>query len=463
MKKGWSEDWLAVLLGLLLLGVALGAVLSGKARPDAPSPAKAAAIDAADQKKEKPKVENPLKSLIATPAKWTDSPLESLQKAPLGLLGGLLICTAVFGLGVWLGGDRLGPFLKAFPLLFLLATLAYLLSEQAVIKYYGLEYALWALLVGLLISNTVGTPALLRPAVRTELYIKVGLVLLGAEVLFGKLLALGIPGICIAWITTPIVLITTYWFGQRILKMESRSLNMVISADMSVCGVSAAIATASACKAKKEELSLAIGISLAFTVIMMVVQPMVIRAMGLDPVVGGAWIGGTIDSTGAVAAAGAALGKEAELVATTVKMIQNILIGVVAFFVAVYWVTAVERTPDSRPDAGEIWRRFPKFIFGFLAASIVMSVVNDAVAGGPEIVKATIDGATKTLRGWFFCLAFVSIGLETNFRELGRFLRGGKPLTLYVCGQALNLALTLLMSWLMFKVVFPGAADVLGK
>ena len=463
MKKGWSEDWLAVLLGLLLLGVALGAVLSGKPGPDVPSPTKAAAIEAADQKKEKPKIENPLKPLIATPAKWTDSPLESLQKAPLGLVGGLLICTALFGLGVWLGGDRLGPFLKAFPLLFALATLAYLLSEQAVIKYYGLEYALWALLVGLLISNTIGTPALLRPAVRTELYIKVGLVLLGAEVLFGKLLALGIPGICIAWITTPIVLITTYWFGQRVLKMESRSLNMVISADMSVCGVSAAIATASACKAKKEELSLAIGISLAFTVIMMVVQPMVIRAIGLDPVIGGAWIGGTIDSTGAVAAAGAALGKEAELVATTVKMIQNILIGVVAFFVAVYWVTAVERTPDSRPDAREIWRRFPKFIFGFLAASVLMSVVNDAVAGGPEIFKATIDGATKTLRGWFFCLAFVSIGLETDFRELGRFLRGGKPLTLYVCGQALNLALTLLMSWLMFKVIFPGAADVLGK
>lgn len=287
MTKGWSEDWLAVLLGLLLLGVSLGAVLSGRVGTDAPSPEKAAAIDAAPQKKDQPKIENPLKPLIATPAKWTNSPLESLQKAPLGLLGGLLICTAVFGLGVVLGGGRLGPYLKAFPLLFGLATLAYLLSEQAVIKYYGLEYALWALLVGLLISNTIGTPALLRPAVRTELYIKVGLVLLGAEVLFGKLLALGIPGICIAWITTPIVLITTYWFGQRILKMESRSLNMVISADMSVCGVSAAIATASACKAKKEELSLAIGISLAFTVIMMVVQPIVIRAIGLDPVIGG--------------------------------------------------------------------------------------------------------------------------------------------------------------------------------
>jgi uncharacterized integral membrane protein (TIGR00698 family) len=449
VKKGWSEDWLAVVLGLLLLGVALGAVWTARAT--------------AGQTDEKASVENPLKPYLATPAKWKESPLEAVAQPAVGLVGAMVVCLAVFALGVRLGGGPVEPFLKAFPLLFLLAVLAYLLSEQAVIKYYGLEYALWALFTGLLISNTVGTPALLRPAVRTELYIKVGLVLLGAEVLFGKLLALGIPGICIAWITTPIVLITTYWFGQRVLKMESRSLNMVISADMSVCGVSAAIATASACKAKKEELSLAIGISLAFTVIMMVVQPMVIRAIGLDPVIGGAWIGGTIDSTGAVAAAGAALGKEAELVATTVKMIQNILIGVVAFFVAVYWVTAVERTPDSRPDAREIWRRFPKFIFGFLAASVVMSVVNDAVAGGPEIVKATIDGATKTLRGWFFCLAFVSIGLETNFRELGRFLRGGKPLTLYVCGQALNLALTLLMSWLMFKVVFPGAADVLGK
>ncbi|MFN9914991.1 MAG: putative sulfate exporter family transporter, partial [Pirellulaceae bacterium] len=105
----------------------------------------------------------------------------------------------------------------------------------------------------------------LRPAVSPELYVKTGLVLLGAEVLFGKLLMLGIPGMLVSWTVTPIVLVATYIFGQRVLKMESRALNMVISADMSVCGVSAAIATAAACRAKKEELSLAIALSLVFT------------------------------------------------------------------------------------------------------------------------------------------------------------------------------------------------------
>ncbi|MEZ6112913.1 MAG: putative sulfate exporter family transporter [Pirellulaceae bacterium] len=168
--------------------------------------------------------------------------------------------------------------------------------------------------------------------------------------LLSQLVALGLPGVFVAWVVTPIVLISTYVFGQRVLKIESNSLNMVISADMSVCGVSAAIATAAACKAKKEELSLAIGMSLSFTVVMMVVMPVLIRLFGIDDILGGAWMGGTIDSTGAVAAAGAALGEDALKVAATVKMIQNILIGVVAFGVAVYWVTCVE--PNSGAPAG---------------------------------------------------------------------------------------------------------------
>ena len=261
---------------------------------------------------------------------------------------------------------------------------------------------------------------------------------------------------------TPVVLIGTYAFGQRVLKMESRSLNMVICADMSVCGVSAAIATAAACKAKKEELSLAIGLSLAFTVAMMVLMPPLIQWMELGPVVGGAWIGGTIDSTGAVAAAGGMLGETSLAVAATVKMIQNILIGFVAFGVAVYWVTVVERDASGpRPSVSEIWRRFPKFVLGFLAASLLFSLLS---LGNPEsqaVASAAIGGTSETLRGWLFCLAFVSIGLETNFRELSRFLVGGKPLVLYVCGQTLNLVLSLAMCWLMFEKVFPDVARAL--
>ena len=303
-----------------------------------------------------------------------------------------------------------------------------------------------------------------RAAARTEFYIKTGLVLLGASVLFSRLLALGLPGIGVAWVVTPIVLISTYAFGQRVLKMESRSLNMVISADMSVCGVSAAIATAAACKAKKEELSFAIGLSLSFTVIMMIVMPAVIKATGMSEILGGAWMGGTIDATGAVVAAGALLGKEAAEVAATVKMIQNILIGVTAFGVATYWVTCVEKDDSGvRPNAMEIWYRFPKFVLGFVLASAVFSTLYEVLPGGDAIVNAMVKDSTKTLQGWFFCLAFVSIGLEVNFRDLSQYLKGGKALALYVCGQTLNLILTLAMAWLMFEVLFKDQLQELVK
>ncbi len=322
---------------------------------------------------------NPLKPYIGKLSSWDSNPGDAFadkkgSSVLPGLIGVLVALTVLYSIGLAGIGQMSRGFPLAFLFVFVLATLAFLLAGQKVIENFNLEYALWALVVGLIISNTVGTPRFVQPAIQTEFYIKTGLVLLGAEVLINRLLALGVPGIFASWLVTPVVLIGTYAFGQKVLKMESRSLNMVICADMSVCGVSAAIATAAACRAKKEELSLAIGLSLAFTVVMMVVMPPIIQWMDLGPVLGGAWIGGTIDSTGAVAAAGGMLGDTALAVATTVKMIQNILIGFVAFGVAVYWVTVVERTPDAkRPSLMEVWRRFPKFVLGFLAASLLFS------------------------------------------------------------------------------------------
>ncbi len=475
-----SDDWWAIWVGGFLL---LASFLVVYATLPSPEEIRTGSVEAKAQDK-KYKLTTPLTGRFDKPGAWglhsptttggdaTESsaafpignPLESLGKdghSRFSRMPGILTVFAVslllFGVGVWGMGGAVVRFVAGFTLLFALATLAYVLSEQALIRYYNLEFALWALLIGLLISNTVRTPQWARPALRTEFYIKTGLVLLGAEVLISRLIELGLPGIFVAWVVTPIVLVSTYIFGQKVLKLESRSLNMVISADMSVCGVSAAIATAAACRAKKEELSLAIGLSLSFTVIMMVVLPIVIRLLGLSPVLGGAWLGGTIDSTGAVAAAGGILGDVALEVATTVKMIQNILIGVTAFCVAVYWVTYVERNPTdeaSRPGISEIWRRFPKFVLGFVGASLIFSWIFQSWEHGPLIVDAIVKDSTKVFRGWFFCLAFVSIGLETNFRDLAKFLKGGKPLMLYVCGQSLNLLLTLFMAWLMFEVVF---------
>lgn len=440
-----KEDWLAVIIGITVLSAAF---VCGWVSIDFAGGQSAAS--------------HPWKSWVGKPGGWSDNPVDSILRGMDWsscwnvMIGPFLVGLVGFGLARQLQGESLGKFALAFPVIFMLAAIAYVMAGQETVKSFNLEYALWALALGLLVSNTIGVPQWLRPAVLTELYIKTGLVILGAEVLWHRLVALGIPGVAVAWIVTPIVLVTTFWFGTKVLKLPSRSLAMVIAADMSVCGVSAAIATAASCRAKKEELSFAIAISLMFTVVMMVVMPMLITQIGLDPIVGGAWIGGTIDSTGAVVAAGSSMGPIAEQTAATVKMIQNILIGVTAFGVAIYWVLFVERDQQSgvKPDAREIWRRFPKFVLGFVLASIAFTQLSQWIPDGESLVTLTVKGATKGMRGWFFCMAFVSIGLDSNFASLKRQAHGGKPLLLYVCGQTLNLILTLAMAYLMFGVVF---------
>jgi uncharacterized membrane protein YadS len=372
--------------------------------------------------------------------------------AVLGIALGL-----VFATGATFMGQAFFAFLRSFIAVFGLAVIAYFLAAQADMKDLGISYAVWAIVIGLIISNSLGTAKWLKPAIQTEYYIKTGLVLLGAEILLGKIAAIGLPGIFVAWVVTPIVLVSTYWFGQKVLKIGSKTLNITISADMSVCGVSAAIATAAACKAKKEELTLAVGLSMVFTSVMMIAMPAFINAVGMPEVLGGAWIGGTIDATGAVVAAGAFLGDKALNVAATIKMIQNVLIGLIAFGVAVYWAGKVEKNEKSTVGVAEIWNRFPKFILGFLGASIIFSVIYTASRqwfSEAFIDHGLIAGYSKNLRGWLFCLAFVSIGLSVNFKELMQHFSGGRPLLLYVCGQALNLALTLLMAYIMFYLVF---------
>ncbi len=371
---------------------------------------------------------------------------------------GLGLCIAlIFGIGKMIMGASFTKFFKGFFFVFAIAVLAYMAETQATMKHWGFGFPLWAIFFGMLISNTVGTPGWVKHAASTEFYIKTGLVLLGAEILVNKILAIGKPGIFVAWFCTPITLVLTYWFGQRVLKMASKTLNITISADMSVCGVSAAIATAAACRAKKEELTLAIGLSMVFTAIMMVLQPAFAKLVGMPQILAGAWMGSTIDSTGAVAAAGAFYGEKALYVAATVKMIQNVLIGLTAFCVAVYWCARVDCAPGQKVSWWEVWYRFPKFVLGFIAASIIFSLIDQSM--GKDVSSVMIDqgvlrGFTRNAREWFFALAFASIGLETNFREFKPYFKGGKPITLYVVGQSFQLALTLLVGYLMFYVVF---------
>lgn len=381
-------------------------------------------------------------------------PYNVLTSLPLLYIGFILF----FGIGLFFMGKNIPKFIIGFTGVFIVAVIAMFMGVQSSMKYYGIGVEPWAIIIGIIIANTIGTPKWMNPALEVEFFIKTGLVLLGAEILLDKIIAIGTPGIFVTWFVTPIVLISTFIFGQKILKIASPTLNIVISADMSVCGTSAAIATAAACRAKKEELTLALGLSLTFTAIMMIAMPAFIKAIGMPEVLGGAWIGGTIDSTGAVAAAGAVLGPKAMYVAATIKMIQNILIGATAFGVAIYWCTSIECTGGRTVGAMEIWYRFPKFVLGFLIASIVFSIYSTELGpdlGAALINKGVIKGFEQGVRTWLFVLAFAAIGLGTNFRALAPYFKGGKPLILYICGQTLNIILTLTMAYIMFYIVFP--------
>jgi uncharacterized integral membrane protein (TIGR00698 family) len=399
--------------------------------------------------------------------KWTDNPLTAFGVGSgdgtivlplLVLMLALGVLTAV-GVAI-MRTERPAQYVVGFVCVFVLSCLAYWIANQTDIKYWGLSYAMWALLVGLLVSNTIGTPKWLLAGARTEMFIKTGLVLLGAEILFKKIVSLGAPGLMVAWIVTPIVVLFMFKFANSALKMANKKLAIIIACATSVCGVSAAIAAGAACRAKKEDLTLAVGMTLIFTVLMMFFMPLAIKWIGMNEILGGAWMGGTIDSTGAVVAAGSMLGPNAEKVAAVVKMIQNVLIGLMAFVIALYWVTRVDREPGQKADAMQIWHRFPKFVLGFVGASVLFSfVVLPLMSNGDfKLVESTyINPVTRILRGWFFCMAFVSIGLESNFRDLMGRMEGGKPLVLYVVGQSFNLALTLIVAWLAFMVFFPNA------
>lgn len=354
----------------------------------------------------------------------------------------------LFAAGVKLQGGKIRAFLPAFLGLFVLAVAVRIISAEFTLNRY-LEWAFWALVVGLLIANTVGTPNWLRPAIRTEFYIKTGLVIMGFSVLFSNIAKFGLYGLGIAWIVTPVVILFMWWFGTKVLRIGNKPLVITIASATSVCGTSAAIATGAAAGAKKDDLSIAISISIIFTILMMVFEPMIIRAVGMSPLMGGALIGGTLDSTGAVVLAGNTLGPEAEQAAVLVKSIQNILIGFIAFFTALFFATRVDRTAGRQVGAGEIWTRFPKFIIGFFVASLVASFLIQPLAGAGE-VKA-INGVLDQYKNWAFVLAFTSIGLDTNFKEIARSMQGGKVLWLYIVGQVFNIVLTLFAVWFLLS------------
>ncbi|MCW5965491.1 MAG: putative sulfate exporter family transporter, partial [Bryobacterales bacterium] len=321
-----------------------------------------------------------------------------------------------------------------------LSVLAQWLAGNGEASYWGIEYVIFSLLLGLLISNTVGTPAWLMPAVRTEYFIKTGLVMMGATILFGEIMQAGALGVVQSVAVVVVVWYVAFWICRR-FRVDDEFAVMLASA-VSICGVSAAIATCGAIQGDKKKLSYVTSVVLIVAAPMIIIQPWLAKALAMPDAVAGAWMGGTLDTTGSVVAAAALISETAMKVGTIVKFSQNVLIGFAAFGLSVWW-TLRNKNEGQRPTVGVIWERFPKFVLGFMVASLVFSfLLGEGIIGD---TKKVVSG----LRTMWFSLAFVCIGLETNFREFLR-MEEGRPFFAFLAAQGFNLLWTFLLAWLVF-------------
>ncbi|MBI3068416.1 MAG: putative sulfate exporter family transporter [Betaproteobacteria bacterium] len=353
----------------------------------------------------------------------------------------------VAAVGIALIGGPVWAFVIGFPVVFVLAWLSRFLAGNGLAIDGGIEYVIFALILGLLISNTIGVPEWLKPAVQTEFYIKTGLVILGAGLLFYEILEAGALGIIQALLVVGVVWYFCFWLARK-LRVDD-DFAAILSSGVAICGVSAAIATCGAIQGDKKKLSYVTSIVLIVAVPMMVLMPWAVKALGIPDLVGGAWLGGTLDTTATVVAAGALISDAAMKTGVIVKFSQNALIGVAAFILVLWWTFKAGATTGERPNAGIIWERFPKFILGFLVASAVFSFFLPT-----GLVDGT-KGALATFRTWWFALAFVSIGLETRFWDLAK-MEGGRPALAFLGAQAFNIVWTLILAFLLFGgYIFP--------
>jgi uncharacterized membrane protein YadS len=502
-ESGWSgllkkEDWLAVWLGflviaLILLGVKVTLpsfkwttageysslvaqmapavdtlVKSATDKGDANLVAAAGALKGAMAGQDRKAIGDAAKKLGDAGKKATDSGLKNRTDAitkeliaPAGQLPGNVFMgdnllrsiyigigyLALAAIGIAFMGGSVGKFIVAFPFVYGMAWLSLVIAGNYSVTYWGLEFVIWSLFLGLFISNFLGVPEWLKEAVRTEYYIKTGLVILGAGILFGEILQAGAYGIVQALLNVICVWYVCWWLAKK-LQIDDDFAAILASA-VSICGVSAAIAACGAIQGDKKKLSYVTSIVLVCAVPMLVLMPWAIKAFGIPDIVGGAWMGGTLDTSGSVVAAGALVSDAAMKTGVIVKFSQNVLIGVAAFILSVVWTVRRGAETGEKAGAGVIWERFPKFVLGFLIASVVFSFFLDA--GTVKAVGGTLAG----LRTFWFALAFTCIGLETKFTELAK-MEGGRPAVAFLGAQTFNVVWTLILAYLLFGgVLFP--------
>ncbi len=441
-SSGWNElwrkeDWWAIWIGLGIVLVAYILFANGDS----------------------------LKWIAVTPAKWSNfGQLAAHFSANyLRYAAQLGLWIAIFTAATTILGHKPGAFIPAFILLYVMSLIIFSVGQWDQANKYNLEPPLVALALGILISNLIGLPRWLDAGFRVEFYVKVGIVLLGATLPFTLIVWGGPIAILQASIVSIVTFLVIFWTG-RALGLDKR-LAATLGVGGAVCGVSAAIAIAGAVGAKKGDAPIAITLVILWAIVMIFVLPAVAAALGLPTGVAGAWIGTSefADAAGLAAAqaygdlAGHAPGiagtsDQAVFSFTLMKVVgRDVWIGIWAFVLAIIATTrwdAIET--GQKPDAAQIWWRFPKFVIGFLIASafITWATTQYSLADYNKTVVPNLVGPVKDLRTWAFIFCFLSIGLTTRFRELAS--AGRKPFLAFSTGVLVNVVLGFILSAYVF-------------
>jgi len=372
-----------------------------------------------------------------------------------------VIVLAVLYAGCLLLRRPLKGLLPSLVVVFALSLLAQVVAKIPRVAYYGFESVFFSVIFGLAVRNLFRVPEWMKPAVQGEFFIKIGVVCLGATILFSDVMKSGVVGLVQACLVVAVV-----WFfafrNSRRLGVDERTA-MVLSSGVSICGVSACITAARVAGGDDRKLSYIVSLVLIVVVPMIYLMPWLARTLLPlifdDPQtvqeVAGAWIGGTIDTTSGVAASSTIVGETANQHAVIIKAAQNVLIGVVAFFIALYLSTRSEGGASQRPSLGIVWEKFPKFILGFVAASLVFSLCqsNDLFTLNAK-GKLAEPAVAKMFSSVFFSLAFVCIGLDTRLKEIVS-KENRNALRAFLAAQSFNIVVTFVVAVLLFGFVKP--------
>lgn len=370
------------------------------------------------------------------------------------------IVLVVLCLGWLMLGRPLKGIVVSLLAVFVVSLLAQLTAAIPQVAYYGFESVFFSVIFGLIIRNVFRIPAWMRPAIQSEFFIKIGVVCLGATILFSDVMKSGAIGLIQAVLVVTIVWFFAYYVSRRL--GVDRSSAMILSSGVSICGVSACITAARVAGGDDKKLSYIVSLVLIVVVPMIYLMPwlshtllpMIFDDPKIIQEVAGAWIGGTIDTTSGVAASSAIVSELSNQHAVIIKGAQNVLIGVVAFFIALYLSTRGEKN-NAAPSLHIVWEKFPKFIIGFVAASLVFSLcqANDLFHLSSK-GKWVEPGVAKMFSSLFFSLAFVCVGLETRLKEIisreNRHLMWG-----FLTAQTFNILITFLIACLLFGVIKP--------